>query len=79
LGEAQEPQLPLSRRQAKVEPDSLELKPRDAEVAVVAPRGPEVIVVCGAVVSTGGGAVTGGLVAVVSTGGGAVTGGFVAG
>jgi len=45
----------VSILQAKVDPDSLELKVNEAMVAVVDPLGPEAIVVSGAVVSTGGG------------------------
>jgi hypothetical protein len=41
-----------SKRQAKVEPDSLEEKPKVGVVSVVDPEGPEVIVVWGATVST---------------------------
>jgi hypothetical protein len=49
------PQDPESREHWKVEPLSLELKPRLALVKVVVPEGPELIVVSGAVVSAGGG------------------------
>jgi len=40
-------------RQAKVDLDSLELKPKEAVFALVEPLGPEAIVVSGAVVSVG--------------------------
>jgi len=46
-------------RQAKVDPGSLELKPKEAVCALVEPLGPEAIVVCGAVVSVGAGGVVG--------------------
>jgi hypothetical protein len=51
-------QDPESSLHWKVEPLSVELKPRLALVAVVVSEGLEVIVVLGAVVSTGGGGVT---------------------
>jgi hypothetical protein len=49
----------LSMRQAKVDFDSLELKPKEAVLALVEPLGPEAIVVSGAVVSVGAGGVVG--------------------
>jgi hypothetical protein len=53
-------------RQANVDPDSLELKLKEAVVAVVGLLGPEAMVVSGAVASAGGGGV------VVSSAGGSV-------
>jgi hypothetical protein len=53
LGEVQEPQVPESSEHWKVDPLSLELKPKLAAVEVVVPDGPETIDVSGAVVSGG--------------------------
>ena len=55
MGELQEPQAPPSRRHSKLEPVSLELKEKLAEVELVELAGPEPIVVSGGVVSGGGG------------------------
>jgi hypothetical protein len=55
LGELQGLQAPESMRHSKLEPFSLALKLKLAEVAPVDPEGPESIVVSGGVVSAGGG------------------------
>ena len=51
-GELQPIQAPPSSLHAKAEGDSLEVNAKLAEVDEVVPEGPDVIVVCGAVVST---------------------------
>jgi hypothetical protein len=51
LGDEQAAQLLASRRHSNVEPDSLELNPKLAEVELTVPEGPEEMVVSGGVVS----------------------------
>jgi hypothetical protein len=55
LGDAHGLQAPESNKHWKVEPLSLELKAKLAPLDVVVAAGPELIDVCGAVVSVGGG------------------------
>jgi hypothetical protein len=59
LGELHLAQAPPSSLQVKVDPASLELKPKEDVSALVELLGPETIVVCGSVVSVGAGGVAG--------------------
>jgi hypothetical protein len=54
LGDVQDPQAPASSRHWNVEPVSVEVNPKLAELLVTVPDGPELIVVSGGVVSGGG-------------------------
>lgn len=60
LGEVQAPHAPPSRRHSNVEPSSLEVNSKVADVEVTVPDGPEVMVTTGGVVSGGGGGSDGG-------------------